>query len=231
MTLKTLSAFFAIVVVAWLGPVQTLAIEPDAEEVVENSERAWSLLDAYLTGVTTMRARFQQILLDENQQIVQNASGTLVLKRPGQFRWDYQDPYEQLILSDGTHLWLYDPDLDQVTVKSLDDSLASTPAMLLSGDAGMADGFELTEAGQYGEVFWMTLVPRNQETDFRNISLGFVDGQLQLMELEDSLDQLTRILLQEVERNPVLADDTFSFVPPAGSDVIGELPVAGQDDQ
>lgn len=231
MTLKTLSAFFAIAVVAWLGPVQTLAIEPDAEEVVENSERAWSLLDAYLTGVTTMRARFRQILLDENQQIVQNASGTLVLKRPGQFRWDYQDPYEQLILSDGTHLWLYDPDLDQVTVKSLDDSLASTPAMLLSGDAAMTDGFELTEAGQYGEVFWMTLVPRNQETDFRNISLGFVDGQLQLMELEDSLDQLTRILLQEVERNPVLADDTFSFVPPAGSDVIGELPVAGQDDQ
>lgn len=231
MTSKSLSAFFAIVVVAWLGPVQTLAIEPDAEEVVENSERAWSLLDAYLTGVTTMRARFRQILLDENQQIVQNASGTLVLKRPGQFRWDYQDPYEQLILSDGTHLWLYDPDLDQVTVKSLDDSLASTPAMLLSGDAGMADGFELTEAGQYGEVFWMTLVPRNQETDFRNISLGFVDGQLQLMELEDSLDQVTRILLEEVERNPVLADDTFSFVPPAGSDVIGELPVAGQDDQ
>ncbi|MCZ6761994.1 MAG: outer membrane lipoprotein chaperone LolA [Gammaproteobacteria bacterium] len=231
MTLKTLSAFFAIVVVAWLGPVQILAIEPDAEEVVENSERAWSLLDAYLTGVTTMRARFRQILLDENQQIVQNASGTLVLKRPGQFRWDYQDPYEQLILSDGTHLWLYDPDLDQVTVKSLDDSLASTPAMLLSGDADMTDGFELTEAGQYGEVFWMTLVPRNQETDFRNISLGFVDGQLQLMELEDSLDQLTRILLQEVERNPILADDTFSFVPPAGSDVIGELPVAGQDDQ
>lgn len=231
MTSKTLSAFFAIVVVAWLGPVQTLAIEPDAEEVVENSEQAWSLLDAYLTGVTTMRARFRQILLDENQQIVQNAGGTLVLKRPGQFRWDYQDPYEQLILSDGTHLWLYDADLDQVTVKSLDDSLASTPAMLLSGDAGMADGFELTEAGQYGEVFWMTLVPRNQETDFRNISLGFVDGQLQLMELEDSLDQVTRILLEEVERNPVLADDTFSFVPPAGSDVIGELPVAGQDDQ
>ncbi len=231
MTSKSLSAFFAIVVVAWLGPVQTLAIEPDAEEVVENSERAWSLLDAYLTGVTTMRARFRQILLDENQQIVQNAGGTLVLKRPGQFRWDYQDPYEQLILSDGTHLWLYDADLEQVTVKSLDDSLASTPAMLLSGDAGMADGFELTEAGQYGEVFWMTLVPRNQETDFRNISLGFVDGQLQLMELEDSLDQVTRILLEEVERNPVLADDTFSFVPPAGSDVIGELPVAGQDDQ
>jgi len=230
-TSKSLSAFFAIVVVAWLGPVQTLAIEPDAEEVVENSERAWSLLDAYLTGVTTMRARFRQILLDENQQIVQNAGGTLVLKRPGQFRWDYQDPYEQLILSDGTHLWLYDADLEQVTVKSLDDSLASTPAMLLSGDAGMADGFELTEAGQYGEVFWMTLVPRNQETDFRNISLGFVDGQLQLMELEDSLDQVTRILLEEVERNPVLADDTFSFVPPAGSDVIGELPVAGQDDQ
>ncbi|GBF30318.1 outer-membrane lipoprotein carrier protein [bacterium MnTg04] len=231
MAFKALSAFFAIVVVAWLGPVQTLAIEPDAEEVVENSERAWSLLDAYLTGVTTMRARFRQILLDENQQIVQNAGGTLVLKRPGQFRWDYHDPYEQLILSDGTHLWLYDPDLDQVTVKSLDDSLASTPAMLLSGDAAMTDGFKLTEAGQYGEVFWMTLVPRNQETDFRKISLGFVDGQLQLMELEDSLDQLTRILLQEVERNPVLADDTFSFVPPAGSDVIGELPVAGQDDQ
>ena len=231
MTLKTLSAFFAIVVIAWMGPVQTHALEPVTEDTVENSEQAWRLLDAYLTGVTTMRAQFRQILLDENQQIVQNASGTLVLKRPGQFRWDYQDPYEQLILSDGTHLWLYDADLEQVTVKSLDVSLASTPAMLLSGDASMTDGFKLTEAGQYGEVFWMTLVPRNQETDFRNISLGFVDGQLQLMELEASLDQLTRILLQEVERNPVLADDTFSFVPPAGSDVIGELPVAGQDDQ
>ncbi len=231
MSAKSLGTFFAVVVIACLGPVQTHANEPDTEDAVENSEQAWDLLDAYLTGVTTMRAQFRQILLDENQQIVQNARGTLVLKRPGQFRWDYQDPYEQLILSDGTHLWLYDADLEQVTVKSLDDSLASTPAMLLSGDASMTDGFKLTEAGQYGEVFWMTLVPRNQETDFRNISLGFVDGQLQLMELEDSLDQLTRIILQEVERNPVLADDTFEFVPPAGSDVIGEMPVAARDDQ
>ncbi|MCH8958705.1 MAG: outer membrane lipoprotein chaperone LolA [Proteobacteria bacterium] len=231
MTLKTLSAFFAIVVIAWMGPVQTHALEPVTEDTVENSEQAWRLLDAYLTGVTTMRAQFRQILLDENQQIVENASGTLVLKRPGQFRWDYQDPYEQLILSDGTHLWLYDADLEQVTVKSLDVSLASTPAMLLSGDASMTDGFKLTEAGQYGEVFWMTLVPRNQETDFRNISLGFVDGQLQLMELEDSLDQVTRIILREVERNPVLADDAFSFVPPAGSDIIGEMPVAAENDQ
>ena len=139
--------------------------------------------------------------------------------------------YEQLILSDGTHLWLYDADLEQVTVKELDVSLASTPAMLLSGDAKMTDGFKLTEAGQFGEVFWMTLVPRNQETDFRKISLGFVDGQLQLMELEDSLDQVTRIILRDVERNPTLADDTFQFVPPPGSDVIGEMPVARQDDQ
>ena len=231
MKAKTLSPFFAIVFISWLNLAQTHAIEPDAEDAVENSEKAWGLLDAYLTGVTTMRAQFRQVLLDENQQIVQNAGGILVLKRPGQFRWDYQDPYEQLILSDGTHLWLYDPDLEQVTVKDLDDSLANTPAMLLSGDASMTDGFKLMEAGQYGEVFWMTLVPRSQETDFRNISLGFVGGQLQLMELEDSLDQVTRIILQEVERNPALADDTFRFVPPAGSDVIGELPVASQDNQ
>ena len=231
MTTKFYGVFFASLTIAWLGSVQAYAIASDAEDAVENSEQAWDLLDTYLTGVTTMRAQFRQILLDENRQIVQNASGILELKRPGQFRWDYQDPYEQMILSDGTHLWLYDADLEQVTVKYLDASLSNTPAMLLSGDASMTDGFKLTEAGQYGEVFWMTLVPRNQETDFRNISLGFVDGQLQLMELEDSLDQVTRIILQEVERNPVLADDTFQFVPPAGSDVIGEMPVTSQDDQ
>ena len=231
MTPKNLIACLAIAIMVCAGPVRADDMETMDEGVIENSEMAWDLLDGYLTDVTTMRAQFRQILLDENQQIVQNAGGVLALKRPGQFRWDYTDPYEQLVLSDGAYLWLYDADLEQVTVKALDVSLASTPAMLLSGDASMTDGFTLQEAGQYGEVFWMTLVPRSQDTDFRNISLGFVDGQLQLMELEDSLDQVTRIILQEVERNPELEDESFQFAPPEGSDVIGELPHTGQDDQ
>jgi outer membrane lipoprotein carrier protein len=223
-----LTATWAVV---FLFPVTVLTQQTDAEEKNTNAAMAWRLLDGYLTEMATMRAEFRQILLDEHQQIVQNASGVLAIKRPGQFRWDYFEPYKQLVLSDGDRLWLYDADLEQVTVKELNATLATTPAMLLSGDAAITDGFSLLEAGQFGEVFWMTLEPREHDTDFRNISLGFVDGELQLMELEDSLDQVTRIILQSVEKNPDLDDRIFEFTPPEGADVIGDLPDPKQDRQ
>ncbi|MCZ6559673.1 MAG: outer membrane lipoprotein carrier protein LolA [Gammaproteobacteria bacterium] len=111
MTPKNLIAYLAITIMVCAGPVRADDMEPVAEGVIENSEMAWDLLDGYLTDVITMRAQFRQILLDENQQFVQTAGGVLALKRPGQFRWDYNDPYEQLVLSDGAYEWLYDAEL------------------------------------------------------------------------------------------------------------------------
>jgi outer membrane lipoprotein carrier protein len=176
----------------------------------------------YLDTLGTMSAHFSQTLIDPGGKTVEVSEGTLQLKRPGRFRWDYASPHEQLVVSDGERLWLYDPGLEQVTVKPLDTTLGSTPAMLLGGTGKLSDGYEVVRDYEEDGLAWVELTPRGKQGDFGSVRLAFAGDELRRMELEDTLDQVTRIEFSDVQHDPPLADDLFVFVVPPGTDVVGD---------
>lgn len=180
-------------------------------------------LHAFLRDVKTLRAEFTQTVLDANLATVQESSGTLVIQRPGRFRWEYVSPFAQTIIADGERIWIYDAELAQVTVKKLDETLASTPAMLLGGASALGERFEVTDLGISGALSWVELVPRVKETDFVKVRLGFGTRELETMELTDTLGQTTRIQFRSLERNIKVDSMLFRFTPPPGADVIGDV--------
>lgn len=179
-------------------------------------------LQAFFNDVTSVRADFTQQVLDPQNKALQQTSGIMLLSRPGRFRWDYQKPYQQLIVANGEKVWLYDVDLEQVTVRKMDAALGNTPALLLSSKTKIEDNFSIRELGMEHEIAWVELTPKNKETGFEKLVLGFDEHNLKHMELQDSFGQLTRISFTNIERNPELDPAQFDFVPPQGVDVIGE---------
>jgi outer membrane lipoprotein carrier protein len=177
----------------------------------------------YVERLSTLRAEFRQQVLDDTGSVREEAQGTLMLQKPGRFRWEYRSPSEQLLVSDGSTVWLYDVDLDQVTVRDVGQSLSTTPAMLLSGQGSVAEAFTVSDGGQAEGMDWVELTPKLDETDFREVRLGFRGRELERMELVDRLGQTTRIQFLDVERNPKLPPDSFTFVPPPGVDVVGSV--------
>ncbi|HVN42803.1 MAG TPA: outer membrane lipoprotein chaperone LolA, partial [Steroidobacteraceae bacterium] len=165
---------------------------------------------------------FVQVVRDKEGQVTNRATGTLTLSRPNRFRWDYREPYVQTIVADGRKLWLYDADLQQVTVRPLEQGLGSTPAMLLSGSGRVADAFEGTAVERKGDLTWCVLKPRQRGSDFERVSLAFDGrGELAAMELADKLGQSTEITFDGARRNVKVDEAAFRFVPPKGADVIG----------
>ena len=179
-------------------------------------------LKAFIAGARTAEADFTQTVADKSNRVIQQASGKMMFARPGKFRWDYVAPYEQVIVSDGVKLWLYDADLDQVTVKSLGDVMAGTPAALLAGDNAIEKYFSLKNAGESGGLEWLEATPRNRDTTFERIRMGFKGDVLAQMELFDYFGQRTTLNLTRFLRNPVIAPARFKFTPPKGADIIGD---------
>jgi outer membrane lipoprotein carrier protein len=179
-------------------------------------------VEKFLGGLEGLQAQFEQVLADRSGQIIDEARGTLAIKRPDRFRWDYRDPYEQVIVSDGSRVWLYDRDLEQVTVRKLDDTLSATPAMLLSGASKLEDNFTVQGVRRDGPIEWVEMEPKRKDTDFTWVRLGFEGAALRYMHLGDKLGQTTRLEFQNVERNPPLDPARFTFTVPPGADVIGD---------
>jgi outer membrane lipoprotein carrier protein len=180
-------------------------------------------VDAYLGSLRTLSAGFVQVVQDKQGQVTERATGNLSISRPNRFRWDYQQPYAQTIVADGKKLWLYDPDLDQVTVRLLEQGLGATPAMLLSGSGKVGDAFTAGPVEQQKDWTWCRLTPKQKGSDFERVSLGFdARNELAAMELVDKLGQTTTIQFAQVKRGAALDDSLFRFVPPQGADVIGE---------
>jgi len=173
------------------------------------------------SGLAAFEADFRQQIRDSRGKVGEQASGRVYLKKPGRFRWEYRQPNEQLIVSDGRNLWLYDKDLEQVTVKPIDESLATTPALLLAGKSSVSESFTISDAGSRDGIDWVLLTPKRADTDFTEFRLGFAGGELRMMELKDKLQQTTRIEFSDVKRNTRLDGELFEFTPPAGVDVIG----------
>ncbi|GAB4116842.1 MAG: outer membrane lipoprotein chaperone LolA [Sideroxydans sp.] len=180
-------------------------------------------LKAFISGTRSAQAEFTQTVLDSKGHKMQSASGTMQFVRPGKFRWEYRMPYEQLIVGDGEKFWLYDADLEQVTVRKLDDALGSSPAALLSGDNAIERGFLLQEAGNRDGLVWLAAQPRSKESPFSAIRMGFnAQSDLVAMELSDAFGNSTVLRFAQLQRNPQLAPSLFKFTPPAGADVLGE---------
>ncbi|MBS1200813.1 MAG: Outer rane lipoprotein carrier protein LolA [Proteobacteria bacterium] len=185
------------------------------------AEAAAERVDRYLSRLATLRAGFQQEVLDASGAVREEAAGSLAVSKPGRFRWDYRTPSEQVLVSDGKTIWLYDVELEQVTVRKADQALSATPASLLSGKGKASESFVVADGGHADGYEWALLTPRLEDTDFRQVRLGFRDGALERMDLVDRLGQTTRIRFTDVELNPALADNLFGFKPPPGVDVVG----------
>ena len=179
-------------------------------------------LKTLLNQTTTAKGRFAQVVLDKNQKRLQQASGTMEFARPGRFRWEYAKPYEQTIVGDGSRVWIYDKDLNQVTVRKLDRALGASPAALLAGSNEIEKSYALKAAGSEGGLDWLEAVPRTQDTAFERIRLGLGKAGLEAMELKDQFGQTTMIRFSDVQRNVKLAPESFRFTPPKGADVISE---------
>jgi outer membrane lipoprotein carrier protein len=185
-------------------------------------------VERFLNGLQGLQAQFQQTLTDSKGIVTGESSGTLAIRRPNRFRWDYRRPNEQLIVADGSRIWLYDKDLEQVTVRRVDESLSATPAMLLSGEGTLSDNFKATQTQQEGAVQWVRLEPVRSDTDFKYVRLGFAGDALKFMQLADKLGQTTSLEFSKFERNPPLDPSQFVFTVPPGADVIGDASNAAQ---
>ena len=204
----------------WMVAALACLLAPAAP--AQGTGDAATRVDAYLASVRTLSADFTQVVRNRDGQVVDRASGTLSLSRPNRFRWDYRQPYLQTIVADGERLWLYDSDLEQVTVRALEAGLGSTPAMLLSGSGKVGDAFVSVALERQGEWTWARLRPTQEGSDFDRVSLAFdARGELAAMELRDKLGQATVIEFGSVRRNPSLDESLFRFEPPPGADVIG----------
>ncbi|MDD5273851.1 MAG: outer membrane lipoprotein chaperone LolA [Methylovulum sp.] len=179
-------------------------------------------LKTFLAHTRSLTADFKQVLLNEAGNPSQTSYGVFYLQRPGKFRWDYQKPFQQQIISTGGKVWFYDTELEQVTVKKLDDSVGSTPALLLSGDIVLEDNYTMEQQGVEGDMEWIKLLPKNQDSSFKYLIIGLEKGSLSGMELSDNFGQLTRIYFSNIKHNPTINPTLFNFEAPKGVDVFSE---------
>jgi len=195
---------------------QSARAQPD-----NTNQHGAETLHAFLSGVRSLTADFKQELYSPDGKVLETQAGKLSLQRPNRFRWSYTKPTELLVVADGKKLWMYDVDLAQVTVSPLNDTVGSSPAMLLSGDRDVRDDFDVVQTFPRDGLEWVKLVPKTGAADFTSVTIGFEGTAPRRLELVDGLNHVTRITLANVVVNPELPDSVFEFAPPAGVDVIG----------
>lgn len=180
---------------------------------------ALDTLNRFIAEAQTGRAAFTQTVTSPDGAKARSSSGNFEFARPNRFRFAYAKPYEQLIVADGKKVWLYDADLNQVTVRPFDQALGATPAALLAGNT-LARDFSLKALPDAGGLQWAEALPRVKEGSFQSLRIGFRGTTLAAIEIVDAFGQRSRLDFTAVETNPTLPADRFGFTPPAGADVI-----------
>ena len=182
---------------------------------------ATRLFKQLLSNLNHMQAKFAQTVFDADGVVRHRAQGNMALSRPNKFLWQTALPMKQLVVADGLNLWIYDIDLEQVTVRPLDGALGESPALLLSGDAQtLAQRFELTQLKQQtGQAY--QLKPRDTQSSYKQVILYFDAHHLQSMDLYDKLSQHTKIVFSEINTAQTISQALFRFKPPAQVDIIG----------
>jgi outer membrane lipoprotein carrier protein len=181
-------------------------------------------LDHFLDGLTSLRTHFTQVVVDGSGKALERGTGTLLVRRPGRFRWEYQpsDAGVRLLVADGVNLWFYDRELQQATVKPAEAALTATPVVLLSGTvADVRAAFELADGGTHGSLAWVQVTPRNATADFANAELGFRGGTLAKLVIHDRLGQTSTLEFSDSARNAGIEESELRFQPPPGVDLIG----------
>lgn len=183
------------------------------------SQNSAELLQNKLNAMQSMTAHFSQVVKAKNRE-VSRSSGSMALQRPGRFRWETKDPMEQLIVADGKKMWIYDVDLEQVTVKKQAKGMGGTAALFLSGyDDTVTKDFEVKEQTA-GNVSTFDLKSKSAKENFQRIKLMFTQDKLTGLELHDQLGQVTVVNLQQIKSNPKLSGALFQFKPPKGTDLV-----------
>ena len=157
--------------------------------------------------------------MEGTAKISKALSGTFLFARPGKFIWTYQKPYEQLLQADGDQLYIYDKDLNQVTIRKLGNALGSSPAAILFGSNDLEKNFTLKEGAPKDGLEWMEATPKSKDSNFEQIGIGLRNGVPQAMELRDSFGQVSVLTFSKFEKNPTVIADQFKFVLPKGADV------------
>jgi outer membrane lipoprotein carrier protein len=179
-------------------------------------------LNQFMTTTVTATGEFEQRVLNRERKLIQESRGTLAFARPGKFRWTYSKPYPQIIVGDGARVWVYDQDLNQVTVRKIGQALGATPAALLAGSNEALKAFELKDDGTRDGLEWVEAIPRDKESGFERIRLGFGFSGIERMELVDAFGQTTELRFSGLQRNPRVDPALFTFSPPKGADVVGD---------
>lgn len=180
---------------------------------------------SFVSATHTARGEFTQRLVktdgDSGAMRVSSASsGSFQFARPGKFIWIYQKPYEQLLQADGDKLYIYDKDLNQVTIRTLGGAIGSSPAAILFGSNDLEKNFKLSEGGTRDGIEWLQAIPKTQDTNFEKIGIGLKDGMPVAMELRDSFGQASLLTFTRFEKNPSISASQFRFVIPKGADVL-----------
>ena len=189
---------------------------------------ARSRLEAFANGLDALSGSFTQTTADANGSVQEESKGTLALSAPRQFRWQYADPFPQLIVADGNNVWIYDQDLDQVTVRNQSSAESQSPLTVLVDLSQLDRNYVVNAQKPRDGLEWLEMVSREKEPSFKRILIGFDATTPVRMQLEDLLGNRTEWRFTDWKRNPKLAADTFSFTPPAGVDVIGEAVEAAE---
>lgn len=183
-------------------------------------------LHDFVRGTKSGKTSFTQTIVNKGGKVSNPASGSFSFQRPGKFRWAYEKPYEQVIVGDGQKVWIFDKDLNQVSVKRIGDALGQSPAAILAGNDDFETNFSLRDSGVRDGVEWLEAKPKGKETSFESIRIGFRKesgrSTLAMMELTDSFGQTSILVFGTFERNSPLSPDTFRFVPPKGADILGD---------
>jgi len=225
---------------------QAEAAHADAAHAEAPKSGAIAKLKSFIANTRSAQASFTQELVDKNGKRLQTSSGIMQFTRPGKFRWTYEKPYEQVIVGDGVKFWLYDVDLNQVTVKKLDAALGSSPAALLAGSNEIEKSFTLQDAGcepragakvpqaasqvpgDYAEACakgleWLEARPNAPDATFESIRMAFdARSELVIMELRDTFGHTTVLRFSDMMINPKFPQELFKFEPPKGADVLGD---------
>jgi len=180
-------------------------------------------MEAFSKGLNSVSGSFAQSVTDANDHRGDESRGTLALEAPRQFRWETLAPYQQTIVADGAHVWVYEPDLEQVSVRSQSAAEAHSPLTVLTDLSQLDSQFATSEAGTHDGLAWLRLTSKAKEPEFEYADLGLDATSLQRMRFKDQLGNVTEIRFADWKRNPSLPAGTFKFTPPKGVDVVGDL--------
>jgi outer membrane lipoprotein carrier protein len=177
-------------------------------------------LQRFLAQTNSARGQFTQTVLGAAGQKLESTQGVFAFDRPGRFRWEVQQPFEQLMIADGEKLWFHDVDLNQVTIRTLGDALGSTPAAILFGAAELERGFDLRDLGEREGLEWVEALPKSQDQGFNRIAIGLRNALPEAMEVRDAFGRTSVFVFTGMQRNPGLPPESFRFTPPPGADVV-----------